>query len=93
FVGAGIGWAQEVDIDITRNGQELSYSRSGGAAIQAIVGGEIDISDRWSLVGDVRWTRVNSGTFKAENASSGGVLTGKPKYQPLSLNLGVTYKF
>ncbi len=93
FVGAGIGWAQEVDFDITRNGQSLSYSRSGGAAFQAIVGGEIDVSDRWSLVGDVRWTRVNSGTFKAENASSGGVLTGKPKYQPVSLNLGVTYKF
>jgi len=93
FLGAGIGWTQEIDIDITRNGQELSYSRSGGAAIQAIAGGEYDISEKWSLVGDLRWMRVNSGTFKAENAASGGVLVGKPKYQPVSLNLGLSYKF
>ncbi|MFM8609298.1 MAG: outer membrane beta-barrel protein [Burkholderiaceae bacterium] len=93
LIGAGIGWAQETDIDIARNGQELSYSRSGGMAVQAIVGGEMDLAKKWSLVGDVRWMRINSGSFKAENTAAGATLLGQPKYQPVSVNLGITYKF
>jgi hypothetical protein len=34
---------------------------------------------------------MGSGTFKATTA--GTTLSGKPKYQPASLNLGVTYRF
>jgi outer membrane protein W len=93
FIGAGLGWTQEIDIDIERNGRELSYSRSGGVAFQAILGGEFELSSRWSLVGDVRWMRVGSRDFKAEGAAADGTLTGQLKYQPISLNLGLTYRF
>jgi outer membrane protein W len=60
-------------------------------AVQAIAGGEYSLSSRWSLSGDVRWSRVGSGTLKATKA--GNALSGKPKYQPVSLNLGATYRF
>jgi hypothetical protein len=93
FVGAGLGWAQEVDIDIKRNGRELSYSRSGGVAFQGILGGEIDLSANWSLVGDVRAMGVSTGSFKAEDSSAGGRITRDPNYVPISLNLGLTYRF
>lgn len=93
FVGAGVGWAQEVDIDIKRNGRALSYSRSGGVAFQGILGGEVDLSANWSLVGDVRAMGVSSGSFKAEDAGAGGRISSDPSYRPVSINLGLSYRF
>jgi outer membrane protein W len=91
FVGAGLGYVVVLDIDVERDGAEQEYSREGGVAVQAIAGGEYSLSSRWSLSGDVRWSRAGSGTFKATTA--GTALSGKPKYQPVSLNLGATYRF
>lgn len=91
FVGAGLGYVTEIDMDISRDGSEQEYSRRGGLAIQAIVGGEVDLTDRWSVSADLRWSRMGSGSFKSTNA--GAALNGKPKYQPASVNLGVTYRF
>jgi opacity protein-like surface antigen len=91
FIGAGLGYVIGLDIDVDRDGTEQEYSRRGGVAVQAIAGGEYSLSSRWSLSGDVRWSRMGSGTFKATTA--GTTLTGKPKYQPTSLNLGVSYRF
>lgn len=91
FVGAGLGYVVGLDIDVDRDGTEQEYSRRGGVAMQAIAGGEYSLSSRWSLSGDVRWSRMGSGTFKATTA--GTALSGKPKYQPASLNLSVSYRF
>ncbi len=91
FIGAGLGYVVGLDIDVDRDGTEQEYSRKGGVAVQAIAGGEYRLSSRWSLSGDVRWSRMGSGTFKATTA--GTTLVGEPKYQPVSLNLGVSYRF
>lgn len=91
FIGAGLGYVVGQDIDVDRDGAEQEYSRQGGVAVQAIAGGEYSLSSRWSLSGDVRWSRMSSGTFKA--TAPGTALSGTPKYQPASLNLGVTYRF
>jgi opacity protein-like surface antigen len=91
FIGAGLGYVVGLDIDVDRDGTEQEYSRRGGVAVQAIAGGEYSLSSRWGLSGDVRWSRMSSGPFKATTA--GTTLSGKPKYQPASLNLSVTYRF
>jgi opacity protein-like surface antigen len=91
FIGAGLGYVVGLDIDVERNGAEQEYSRRGGVALQAIAGAEYSLSSHWSLSGDVRWSRVGSGTFKATTA--GNTLSGQPKYQPVSLNLSVSYRF
>jgi len=91
FIGAGLGYVIGMDIDVDRNGTEQEYSRRGGVAVQAIAGVEYSLSSRWSLSGDVRWSRMGSGTFKA--STEGTTLSGKPKYQPASLNLGVSFQF
>lgn len=91
FIGAGLGYIIVLDIDVDRDGTEQEYSRQGGVAVQAIAGGEYSLSSRWSLSGDARWSRMGSGTFKA--AAAGTTLSGKPKYQPVSLNLGVSFRF
>lgn len=91
FVGAGLGYVVGLDIDVDRDGTEQEYSRRGGVAVQAIAGGEYSLSSRWSLSGDVRWSRMGSGSFKA--TTPGTALSGEPKYQPVSLNLSVSYRF
>lgn len=93
FVGAGVGWTEEIDIDINRNGRSLSYSRSGAVAVQGILGGEIDLSAKWSLVGDIRAMGVSSGSFSSENGNAGGTLSGDLEYRPVSLNIGLSYRF
>ena len=91
FVGAGLGYVTEIDLDLSRDGSEQEYSRRGGLAIQAIVGGEVELTDRWSVSADLRWSQMGSGSFKS--TSAGATLSGKPKYQPTSVNLGLTYRF
>ena len=91
FIGAGLGYVVALDIDVERNGTEQEYSREGGVAVQAIAGVEYTLSPRWSLIGDVRWSRIGSGDFTATTA--GNNLSGKPKYQPASINLGVSFLF
>lgn len=91
FIGAGLGYVGALDIDVDRDGSELEYSREGSTAVQAIVGAEYSLSPRWSLSGDVRWSHIGSGTFKA--TTPGSMLSGKPKYRPVSLNLGVSFLF
>lgn len=91
FIGVGLGHVVGLDIDIERNGTEQEYSRKGGLAVQAIAGGEYSLSPHWSLSGDVRWRHTGSGTFTASTA--GTALSGKPRYQPVSLNLSVNHQF
>jgi len=91
FVGACLVYLVGMDIDVERNGVEQEYSRQGGMAVQAIAGFEYSLSPRWSLSGDVRWSREGSGSFKA--TTEGTALTGEPKYQPVSLNLSVGFHF
>ena len=91
FVGAGLGYVVVLDIDVERDGAEQEYSREGGLAVQAVAGAEYKLSPRWSLSGDVRWSRMSSGNFRA--AETGNSLLGTPKYQPVSLNIGASYRF
>lgn len=91
FVGVGLGYVTEIDIDLNRNGSEQEYSRRGGVAVQAIVGGEMELTEHWSLSADLRRSEMDSGSFKS--SSAGSTLSGKPKYQPTSVNLGLTYRF
>lgn len=91
FAGAGVGYATEIDMDLSRDGAGQEYSRRGGLALQAILGGEMDITERWSVSADVRWIRLSSGSFKSTKA--GAELSGNPKYQPTALHVGVAYHF
>lgn len=91
FVGIGLGYVIGMDIDVDRDGAEQEYSRKGGTAIQAIAGVEYRLSDNWNLSGDVRWSKTSGGTFDA--TAAGNALTGEPEYEPLSLTLGVSYRF
>lgn len=94
YVGAGIGWVQEIDIDITPGnaGAERGYSAGSKSAFQLIGGVEYPLTPRWRLTADMRWLRAGSVRLDNEAGNPGG--TASPlKYNPLSVQLGIRYSF
>lgn len=94
YLGAGIGWVQEIDIDITpiAGGADRSYSAGGKAALQLIAGAEYALAPKWRLTADARWLRVGSVRMDNEAGNAGGS-AGPLKYNPLSVQVGLRYLF
>jgi outer membrane autotransporter protein len=94
YVGAGIGWVQEIDVDIkpAAGGVERSYSASSKVAVQLIAGVEYAITQNWRLTADARWLRVGSVQLDNETGNSGGSLRSL-NYNPFSVQVGVRYSF
>jgi opacity protein-like surface antigen len=94
YVGAGIGWVQEIDIDLTPSnaGAERGYSASSKSALQLIGGVEYELTPRWRLTADARWLRVGSVRLDNEVGNPGG--SASPlKYNPISVQVGLRYSF
>jgi opacity protein-like surface antigen len=94
YVGAGLGWVQEIDIDITPGGGSGSrgYSAGSKAAVQLLGGAEYALTPKWRLTADARWLRVGSVRLDNEVGNPGGK-AGPLKYNPLSVQVGLRYSF
>lgn len=94
YVGAGIGWVQEIDIDVTpgAGGAERGYSDGSEFALQLIAGVEYALNPRWRLTADARWLRVGSVRLDNEVGNPGG-RAGPLTYNPFSVQVGVRYNF
>jgi outer membrane autotransporter protein len=94
YVGAGIGWVQEIDIDIqpAAGGAERSYSASNKTAFQLIAGVEYALNQKWRMTADARWLRVGSVKMDNESGNTGGSVTSLD-YNPISLQIGLRYSF
>lgn len=91
YLGAGIGWVQEIDFDIASAGVERGYSKGGALAIQLIGGVERALGTHWSLAADLRWMRVGGVGLAAEEGVTGRI--AKPAYNPLSVQIGLRRRF
>ncbi len=94
YLGGGVGWVQEIDIDLTpgSGGIERGYSASNRFAVQLIAGVEYALTPRWRLSADVRWLRVGSVRLDHEEGNPGG-RAGPLRYNPVSAQIGVRYSF
>ena len=92
-IGAGIGWLQEVDIDLEANGTERSYSGEGALGVNLIAGLSVPLTANWSLSAEARWTRFEQVDLDAETATVAGQRLNGLEYAPLSLQLGLSYRF
>jgi outer membrane protein W len=90
YLGAGLGYVEEIDIDLEASGVETSYSNDGELAYQFIAGTSYGLNSNWDLIADVRYIRADSMNLK--NESGTGELRDVD-YDPVSLNLGAVYKF
>ncbi len=91
YVGAGLGWVQEIDFDIPSGGTERAWSKSGKAAVQLIGGTEIPLGDTWRLTADVRVLRIGNVELPAEEGVTGRLT--QPRYNPVSVQVGLRRLF
>ncbi len=49
YVGAGLTWVEEVDIDLERGSEELSYQGDGDVGYQLFAGVDYRVNSAWTL--------------------------------------------
>ena len=92
YFGAGLGYVQEIDFDLKNaSGVETSYSQDGEIAYQLMAGTSYGLTENWDLTADVRYMRADSINLKRETGSSAELRN--VDYDPVSLTVGVVYKF
>lgn len=87
YVGAGVGWVQEIDFDLNSAGTNRAWAKQGKLGLQLIGGAEIPISKDWRLTADVRVLRLGSIEMPAEKGVTGRL--SKPDYNPVSVQIGL----
>lgn len=91
YVGLGVGWVEEIDLDLKSGGTSRAWSKQGNIAVQLIGGTEIPLSESWRLTADVRMLRVGDVELPAETGATGRL--SKPSYNPLSVQFGLRRMF
>lgn len=89
YVGLGVAWLTEVDIDFEQGGQELSYS-GDGVGVQLLAGARYELGERWYLDAGLRYLRAGEVTMDGEGATTGTI---RADYEPWSATLGIGWKF
>jgi outer membrane autotransporter protein len=91
YIGAGVGYIEEIDIDLDRSGEsERSFSDDGDVAWQAFAGVDYELNERWDLQAEVRYSYLDDVNLDEEGGS--GRLSGLD-YDPVTFQLGVVYRF
>ena len=90
YVGAGLAWIQEIDIDLEGNGPELSYSGDGDLGFHVFAGTKYRLGSGWSAHAELRYGSMTGIDLSGEGTD--GRITGLD-YQPVTLQLGLDYQF
>jgi outer membrane protein W len=90
YVGLGIGYVEEIDMDLKVNGVENSYSQDGALAYQLMAGVSYGLTNSIDLDAGARYVRVDNVNLKREVGT--GELR-KVNYDPVLFTVGVSYKF
>lgn len=91
YIGAGLGWLQEVDIDLEGNGPLRSYSGDGDTGFQVFAGANYPLSERWHVQGEIRYASFTGLDLEAEGKTVGEF--SSLDYEPLTVQLGIQYRF
>ena len=91
YVGAGLTLVEEVDIDLERGGEELSYSGDGDIGYQLFAGVDYRINPEWSLQGELRYGSITGIDLEGESGDPGEI--EDIDYQTTTLQIGLVYEF
>lgn len=92
YLGAGVGWVQELDIDLEEGSIERSYSGDGELVYQLIGQVEYQLSSDVSVAGELRWSDVGSPSLDGEDGGALGIVDNFD-YNPVSFGLSLQYRF
>lgn len=90
YIGAGIGWVQEIDLDIESMGSEESFSGDGQSATQLFVGTEYNLTKDLDIQLELRYGNISS--IDMNNESTNIPLNGLD-YKTTSIQVGFVYQF
>ncbi len=89
YLGAGLGWIQEIDVDLESTGEELSYSGDGDIGWQIFVGFDREITPQIEGNIELRYTAFDDISLDGEEGAAGKFES--LDYQHLSLQLGLNF--
>ena len=90
WAGGGITWIQEVDLDSEGSGPERSFSDSGTLGLQAMVGVDYQWSETLYFTSELKYSSHNA--LKLSEEGGTGLVT-ELDYQPVTLSIGIGYRF
>ncbi len=90
YVGLGLGWAQEIDLDFNSGGVERSYTTSGDPGLHLMLGAEYEMLPGLSLQTELGYASFPDLDMKSETDSSRLFLVD---YQPITLQAALRYRF
>ncbi len=93
FVGLGLVWLQEIDVDLETDGQEFSYSSNSDIGFQLLGGINYQLSDSVELEGALRYSSIQDIELKPEAGGDTQGAFADIDYQPLSFQLALKYRF
>ncbi len=91
YVGAGLSWAQEIDLDLERNGVEQSYSGDGEIGFQIFTGVNYELNNNWYLQTEFRYGSISDIDLSGEANDPGNFKS--IDYQTNTLQFGLVYNF
>ena len=91
YVGAGITWIEEIDIDLERGGEELSYAGDGDVGYQLFAGVDYRLNPEWTLQGELRYGSITGIDLDGESGDPGQI--DDIDYQTTTLQIGLVYAF
>lgn len=90
YVGAGLSWIQEIDIDFERNGTESSLSADGDVGYQLFTGVNYALAPAWQLQTELRYGSISGIDLVEEGGSAR--LSGLD-YEPVTVQAGLVFQF
>lgn len=91
YVGAGLGWLQEVDLDLEDDSGEISYSGDGDFGFQVFGGVNYHFSEAWAANAEIRYGMFTDLDLEGESDAPGELQS--LDYEPLTIQFGVRYAF
>lgn len=91
YVGAGLTLVEEIDIDLERGGDEISYSGDGEIGYQLFAGVDYRINPAWSVQGELRYGSITGIDLDGESGDPGQF--EDIDYETTTLQLGLVYEF
>lgn len=90
WVGGGLTWVQEIDLDSENANGERSFSDSGSVGFQVMAGLDYDLSSRLYFTSELRYA---SQTGLDLNEEDGDGRVTDIDYQPVTIGLGLGIRF
>lgn len=90
YSGAGLGWVQEIDIDLEQGDIEYSYSGDGDIAWQVFAGFDYTINNQTSLTLELRHGQISGIDLDGEGVP--GSITDLD-YRPTTFEIGLKWRF